>query len=236
MSQAASLEEIDERLSNLQETLVVDAEDARAIAHLMALRVAGTSVRAVHFTRRPMVRLGAVAMTVAIVILLNLVAAYYAPTYNRAIANAPGIGGPSSKILAAVGLRAGDVTSFNDSASSRGHTLRLVAGYADGLRTVLFISIDGKGLVGDPKRFGMNPGDYGMGSLTLTSPMDPELLLALGQLPTRQRAALWLRYCDDLSVADVARVMHCSETAAKQVLAGLRRAHRGRERESVGNA
>jgi hypothetical protein len=168
MSQPASLEEIDERLNKLQETLVVDAEDARAIAHLMALRVAPTPVRAVHFLRRPMVRLGAVAVTVAVVILLNLVAAYYAPTYSRAIADAPGIGGPSSKILAAAGLRAGDVTSFNDSASSRGHTLSLVAGYADGLRTVLFISIDGKGLVGDPKGFGMNPGDYGIGNLTLT--------------------------------------------------------------------
>jgi hypothetical protein len=168
MSQPASLEEIDDRLSKLPETLVVDAEDARAIAHLMELRVAATPVRAMHFTRRPMVRLGAVAMTVAVVILLNLVAAYYAPTYSRAIADAPGIGGPSSKILAATGLSAGDVTSFNDSANSAGHTLRLEAGYSDGLRTVLFISIDGKGLVGDPKGFGMNPGDYGMGNLTLT--------------------------------------------------------------------
>jgi RNA polymerase sigma-70 factor (ECF subfamily) len=50
------------------------------------------------------------------------------------------------------------------------------------------------------------------------SDIDPELLAAMRQLPPRQRAALWLRYCDDLSVADVARVMHCSETAAKQVL------------------
>ena len=53
---------------------------------------------------------------------------------------------------------------------------------------------------------------------TFTSPMDPELLLALRELPMRQRAALWLRYCDDLSVADVARVMRCSKTAAKQLL------------------
>jgi len=63
---------------------------------------------------------------------------------------------------------------------------------------------------------------------TFTSPMDPELLLALRQLPTRQRAALWLRYCDDLSVADVARVLHCSETAAKQVLLRGRDALRAR--------
>ena len=63
---------------------------------------------------------------------------------------------------------------------------------------------------------------------TFTSPMDPELLLALGELPPRQRAALWLRYCDDLSVADVARVMGCSETAAKQVLLRGRNALRAR--------
>lgn len=63
---------------------------------------------------------------------------------------------------------------------------------------------------------------------TFKSPMDPELLLALRQLPTRQRAALWLRYCDDLSVANVARVMHCTETAAKQVLLRGRDALRAR--------
>jgi len=63
---------------------------------------------------------------------------------------------------------------------------------------------------------------------TFTSRMDPELLLALRELPTRQRAALWLRYCDDLSVADVARVMRCSETAAKQVLLRGRDALRAR--------
>lgn len=50
------------------------------------------------------------------------------------------------------------------------------------------------------------------------SAIDPDLVAALRQLPTRQRAALWLRYVDDLAIADVARVMSCSETAAKQLL------------------
>ena len=50
------------------------------------------------------------------------------------------------------------------------------------------------------------------------SAIDPELLTALRDLPRRQRAALWLRYVDDLAIADVARVMRCSETAAKQLL------------------
>jgi DNA-directed RNA polymerase specialized sigma24 family protein len=48
--------------------------------------------------------------------------------------------------------------------------------------------------------------------------IDPELIAALRALPARQRAALWLRYCDDLSTADVARILGCSEAAAKQLL------------------
>jgi len=107
-------------------------------------------------------------MAVAFVLLANVVTAYYAPTYSRALADAPGIGGPSSKILAAFGLNPSDVASINDTATSSGHTLRLAAGYADGLRTVLFVSIDGKGLEGNPKGFGMNPGDYGLGNFTLS--------------------------------------------------------------------
>jgi DNA-directed RNA polymerase specialized sigma24 family protein len=50
------------------------------------------------------------------------------------------------------------------------------------------------------------------------SAMDPELVAAMRELPARQRTALWLRYCDDLSVGDVARIMGCSEPAAKQLL------------------
>ena len=58
--------------------------------------------------------------------------------------------------------------------------------------------------------------------------MDTELLAALRALPARQRAALWLRYCDDLATADVARILHCSETAAKQLLLRAREALRER--------
>ena len=50
------------------------------------------------------------------------------------------------------------------------------------------------------------------------SAIDPDLLTVLRDLPRRQRAALWLRYVDDLAIADVARVMRCNETAAKQLL------------------
>ena len=63
---------------------------------------------------------------------------------------------------------------------------------------------------------------------TFASSIDPELVAALRELPMRQRAALWLRYCDDLSIADVARIMHCSEPAAKQLLLRGRDALRAR--------
>lgn len=58
--------------------------------------------------------------------------------------------------------------------------------------------------------------------------IDPELLSALRALPARQRAALWLRYCDDLTTADVARILRCSEPAAKQLLLRAREALRER--------
>ena len=58
--------------------------------------------------------------------------------------------------------------------------------------------------------------------------MDADLLAALRTLPPRQRAALWLRYCDDLATADVARILHCTEPAAKQLLLRARDALRER--------
>lgn len=58
--------------------------------------------------------------------------------------------------------------------------------------------------------------------------LDAELLAALRTLPPRQRAALWLRYCDDLTTAEVARILHCSEAAAKQLLLRARNALRER--------
>lgn len=58
--------------------------------------------------------------------------------------------------------------------------------------------------------------------------LDADLLAAMRRLPPRQRAALWLRYCDDLAVADVARILSCSEPAAKQLLLRAREALRER--------
>jgi hypothetical protein len=168
MTQPATLDEIEQRLRGLPETLVVDSEDARAMDRIVELRFRDKPVVKAQAARGRLVRLGAVGMAIVAVLLVNVAAAYYAPTYSRALADAPGIGGSSSKVLAAFGLNADQVTAINDSATSSGHTLRLAAGYADGLRTVLFISVDGRGLDGNPKGYGMNPGDYGLGNSTLT--------------------------------------------------------------------
>jgi RNA polymerase sigma-70 factor (ECF subfamily) len=63
---------------------------------------------------------------------------------------------------------------------------------------------------------------------SVRSEIDPELVAAIRLLPYRQRAALWLRYIDDLAVADVARVIGCSDNAAKQLLLRGREALRAR--------
>src|SRR5690348_13901255 len=62
--------------------------------------------------------------------------------------------------------------------------------------------------------------------------LDPNLVAALRTLPRRQRAALWLRYCDDLATADVARILGCSEKAAKQLLLRARDALRTKLEET----
>lgn len=50
-----------------------------------------------------------------------------------------------------------------------------------------------------------------------------DVLEALRRLPERQRAALTLRYLDDLSVRDVALALECSYDAAESLLARARR-------------
>ncbi|GAB3871355.1 SigE family RNA polymerase sigma factor [Kibdelosporangium lantanae] len=48
------------------------------------------------------------------------------------------------------------------------------------------------------------------------------LLAALAKLPHKQRAAVVMRYCDDMSITDVAAAMRCSEgTVKSQTSRGL---------------
>ena len=112
----------------------------------------------------------ALAFAVLLIVVGNLGAAYYVPAYGRVLAGAPLVGTVSRPLLTAFGLTEGRVTAVNDVSVSDGHSLRLVAGYADGLRTVLFVGIDGKGLTGNPKQYGQFPGEYVVGpeGVTLT--------------------------------------------------------------------
>ena len=151
-------DELEVRLRNLASSAVLRQADERAMEKL---HVSDPAAGRPPVTRRA-IQIPAVAAAVVIAILLaNVGAVYFAPRYARALADS-GVGPVSQKFLAAFGLNDGNVTTVNDSATSSGHTVALAAGYADGLRTVLFLSVDGRGLTGDPKGFGMNQGDYGI--------------------------------------------------------------------------
>lgn len=155
-------EEIEVRLRNLSSRAVLVPDDEQAIAKLEAWPRTGGSRRTIQFA-------AAGAAVLIVILVVNIAAAYFAPKYERALADS-GVGPVSERFLAAVGLSYGDVATIGDSATSGGHTLKLEAGYADGLRTVLFVSIDGRGVAGNPKRYGLTPGDWGINfnDMTLT--------------------------------------------------------------------
>ena len=155
---APELDDIDARLRALPTTLRLSSQDAQAIARLGMFRIQGSRRR-----RNPARVVAAVVATFALLVLGNGVAAYYAPRYGQALAQVPVIGGVYAKALQYYGLAEQDVTVISDSSRSSGHTVRLVAGYADGLRTVLIVDIDGKTLTyGKADR--PRPGEYGVGN------------------------------------------------------------------------
>ncbi|HEV2414964.1 MAG TPA: DUF4179 domain-containing protein [Candidatus Dormibacteraeota bacterium] len=151
-------DDLELRLRNLPRSAVLSHADKSAIDRL--------EPRSRKSHRRVQLTAAGAAVLIA-VLLANVVVAYFAPRYERALADS-GVGSISQKFLAAVGLNDGDVTAVSDSATSSGHTVKLVAGYADGLRTNFFLTIDGKGLTGNPKDYGRNPTDLGVGGVTLT--------------------------------------------------------------------
>jgi len=178
MTHKPSLEEVETRLRSLPAGMLVTEEDARAMARLDVFRFPTVSVAGPPAARARLAppRLGiapkaaAFAAALVLVVLANIGAAYYAPRYGRALADVPGVGPVSGRMLQFLGLNDRNVTVVNSAATSSGHTVRLVAGYADGLRTVLLVDVDGKALSGNPKVFGTNPGDYGVSveALSLT--------------------------------------------------------------------
>jgi hypothetical protein len=95
-----------------------------------------------------MVRRRLVVSLVLITLLIggNMTAAYFFPRYSNALAGAYLVGAVSGPVLQAMGLATAHLTSVNDTAKSAGHTVRLVAAYADSDRTVFFVEIDGQPL------------------------------------------------------------------------------------------
>ena len=163
-----STEEVESRLRALPGSVTFRDQDAQAMARL-DFPPEPRQDRATRWTRLR-VGAGAIAGALILMVLANTAAVYFAPRYGRILADAPGIGPISGRFLHAVGLNPGDVTLVGDSSTSSGHTLKLEGVYADGLRTVLFVSIDGRGLSGNPKEYGPNPGDWAISydGLTLT--------------------------------------------------------------------
>lgn len=190
MTQMPSLEEVEERLRALTDRDFVAPEDAQAMARLDAIRFPEISrsrtdgPRPAHGMRRfrPAPVAAAVAATLVLIVLANVAAAYYAPRYGRALAGAPGVGPVSDRALQVVGLSTRNLTVFSSAATSSGHTVRLVAAYADGLRTVFFLEVDGRGMTGNPKAFGTTAGDYAVGldGLTMTDQFGHGYSLARG--------------------------------------------------------
>src|SRR5689334_298606 len=113
------IDELESRLHKLSHSVVLRPEDERAIANLNGARTPAPLSRPAPLA----VRISATAAAVVIAILLvNIAAAYFAPKYQRTLADS-GAGPVSQRFLAAVGLSDGDVAAIGDSATSSGHTL-----------------------------------------------------------------------------------------------------------------
>jgi hypothetical protein len=94
--------------------------------------------------RRPWRTTAGLAAFLLFGFLLNFSAAYFAPTYGLALANAPLLGAVADPVLRFSGLNPAQVTAVDESVTSSGHTIKLLGGYADSDRTVLVVEVDGQ--------------------------------------------------------------------------------------------
>jgi hypothetical protein len=108
-----------------------------------ASRVAAAALaaprRTVRYGRRALVL--ALTMVPLVTLILTAVAAYYAPAFSQALADAPIAGRVAGPVLRQFGLASIEdrVSSFGDRSTSSGYTIELIGGYADSSRTVLFL-------------------------------------------------------------------------------------------------
>jgi hypothetical protein len=95
-------------------------------------------------TRRPSRPLWVTASIAAVAVLAFLAGSLYAaPRFADALAGAPLIGGPTTALLRSVGLAPlnSRLTAINDTATSSGYRVELIAGYADATQTVLVLRV-----------------------------------------------------------------------------------------------
>lgn len=107
------------------------------------------------------------AVLLAVAVAANAGATYFAPAYGQALADGPA-GVIAEPLLHASGLTAGAVTPVDQSVTSAGHTIRLVAAYADGLQTAVFLQVDGQPLAVPSPPFGKVAADKYLADTTLT--------------------------------------------------------------------
>lgn len=74
----------------------------------------------------------------------NAASAQLWPAYGRLLAEAPGLRDIPWWFEPSIGTAPQDVTPIDVSATSAGHTVRIIGASADGARTMLFFEIDGK--------------------------------------------------------------------------------------------
>lgn len=145
-------------------SLPIDPPQNLATNALARARLASDAGR--YSGRRRSLRIATAVAAVALVAAANLPAAYFFPRYGEALANTQVIGAVSGPVLRAAGLANAQLTATDDTAVSNGHTLHLIAAYADSYRTVLLVEIDGQPMQLDRKP--LTPKGFTIGKYQLT--------------------------------------------------------------------
>jgi hypothetical protein len=141
MDHPIELAELEQRLRRSADTLDRQVTVSSELHRRLIQSDAGDRARR---ARRIQVTTLRLAMAAGLVVAANLGIAYFSPGYARALASAPLIGAVSRPVLQSAGLTGAEFTPLDGVARSSGHTVQLISGYADPVRTVLFVSVDGK--------------------------------------------------------------------------------------------
>jgi hypothetical protein len=143
--------------------LTVDTPDG-----LAARARAGAAEPRVAAGRRTLPRFAvALALLLVAVVTVTGAGSYFAPRYGQALADSP-VGPITDPLLRASGLAAGEVTPVNQTVTSAGHTIDLVAAYGDGIQTTVYLQVDGLPMAAPYQGKGKVMGDRYLAGETLT--------------------------------------------------------------------